>query len=360
MSYEVFVIIGTMIILLFLNDYLPRSGKKGLLFGAVVEEDTKNKEPFKKLIKDYRVINLISWCICLIITVIGGILDNNIIQTIGILGYLVINFIIIAKFNKKIKKIKKTYVMDRKPVSIISLENYKINGYRKIYYIIIGAIFIGVNAYAFIANYSRLPEKIPTKFNLAGVAIGYSNKNIGTIILLLSITIILILTYIFADVLLYKVMFKIDPKNKEDSYKANLKSKKMLSIMLGCTMIPIMVTTTLMNFIVLQILNGDIFKLIWFIQIITLIGVIGSTIMVIRAKNNYRIKDKTVTFKDDDDCWKWGIIYYNKNNPSLFVEKRMGIGVTINAGNKIGLIIYIGIVILILGSILIPFIVQYI
>ncbi|WP_297633218.1 DUF5808 domain-containing protein [uncultured Clostridium sp.] len=360
MNYEILVIIGTMIILLFLNDYLPRAGKKGLLFGAVVEEDNKDKEPFSGLIKSYRISNLISWIIFLSITVVSGILNNELIQTIGIIGYLIVNFIIVARFNKQVKEIKKTYVVDRKPVSIIPLENYKINSCRKVYYIFIGIIFIGINILGFSINYSKLPEKIPTKFNLEGVAIGFSNKSIGTIILLLSITIILILTYIFADVLLYKVMFKIDPKNKEDSYKANLKSKKMLSIMLGCTMIPIMVTTTLMNFIVLQILSTDIFKLIWFIQIVTLIGAIGSTIMVIKERNNYTIKDKNVTFKDDDDCWKWGIIYYNKNNPSLFVEKRMGIGVTINAGNKIGMIIYIGIVLLILGSILIPFIVQYI
>lgn len=54
---ELLVIIGTMIILLFLNDYLPRAGKKGLLFGAIVEEDKKNIEPYKNLIKNYRIFN---------------------------------------------------------------------------------------------------------------------------------------------------------------------------------------------------------------------------------------------------------------------------------------------------------------
>src|SRR5271165_2473801 len=31
-----------------------------------------------------------------------------------------------------------------------------------------------------------------------------------------------------------------------------------------------------------------------------------------------------------DSCWKWGIFYINPRDPALFVEKRFGIGYTIN------------------------------
>jgi len=36
-----------------------------------------------------------------------------------------------------------------------------------------------------------------------------------------------------------------------------------------------------------------------------------------------------------DVCWKWGIFYYNPDDASLFVEKRMGIGWTLNFANKL-------------------------
>ena len=35
-----------------------------------------------------------------------------------------------------------------------------------------------------------------------------------------------------------------------------------------------------------------------------------------------------------DACWKWGMIYYNPQDPSLLVEKRMGLGWTFNFANK--------------------------
>jgi uncharacterized membrane protein len=35
-----------------------------------------------------------------------------------------------------------------------------------------------------------------------------------------------------------------------------------------------------------------------------------------------------------DACWKWGQIYYNPHDPALMVEKRFGIGYTVNFGNR--------------------------
>jgi uncharacterized membrane protein len=34
-----------------------------------------------------------------------------------------------------------------------------------------------------------------------------------------------------------------------------------------------------------------------------------------------------------DECWKWGLIYYNPADPALWVEKRFGIGWTMNFGH---------------------------
>jgi uncharacterized membrane protein len=35
-----------------------------------------------------------------------------------------------------------------------------------------------------------------------------------------------------------------------------------------------------------------------------------------------------------DACWKWGMIYVNPADPSILVEKRFGIGYTVNLGNR--------------------------
>jgi uncharacterized membrane protein len=42
---------------------------------------------------------------------------------------------------------------------------------------------------------------------------------------------------------------------------------------------------------------------------------------------------------DEDSFWKGGLFYYNKNDPSIFVEKRFGVGWTLNFAHPIGYVV---------------------
>ena len=46
---------------------------------------------------------------------------------------------------------------------------------------------------------------------------------------------------------------------------------------------------------------------------------------------------------DDDACWKWGLFYYNPDDPAMFVEKRFGVGYTVNFANPRGVLALVGI-----------------
>ena len=51
----------------------------------------------------------------------------------------------------------------------------------------------------------------------------------------------------------------------------------------------------------------------------------------------------------DNTHWAWGMFYVNKNDPSIMVEKRFGIGYTINFGNRAAVVMVATFLILILG-----------
>ena len=42
-----------------------------------------------------------------------------------------------------------------------------------------------------------------------------------------------------------------------------------------------------------------------------------------------------------DSRWLWGRFYYNRADPALFVEKRMGLGYAINLGNVLSWVVVI-------------------
>ncbi|MGL5415859.1 MAG: DUF1648 domain-containing protein [Clostridium sp.] len=354
MESEIFIIFLVMVVLIVMNNYLPIKGRKGILFGCIVEEEQKLEEPFKGIISKYKKINITTGIIFLIIIILGGILKFELLLPVGILLYVGVNFVISAKMHKFVLEGKKTNIVYKKPKTVAALEKTKLTVSRIIYYIGIAFIFLFINGYEIITRYNDLPEKIPTHFTLSGVANGWTDKGSGGVLLMIAGIVVLVIIYIGGDILTYKSTLKIDPKNKEGSYKANIKTKKYLSIMLALTMLPVLVVFTVTNFVTLGIIDGRILKYIMIIESLTMVGVIGFCIVIVREKNNYEVKDKNVTFKDDDKYWKFGMIYYNKDNPKIFVEKRSGLGFTVNAGRMGGMIFYIILVILLLSVILLP------
>lgn len=56
--------------------------------------------------------------------------------------------------------------------------------------------------------------------------------------------------------------------------------------------------------------------------------------------------------ENDDNNWKWGLFYYNPNDPKLMVPKRFGIGWTFNFGHTMAYVIMGLILAFIIGDIL--------
>jgi len=69
-------------------------------------------------------------------------------------------------------------------------------------------------------------------------------------------------------------------------------------------------------------------------------------IILVAAKGSNKLKHipnaeagQQLINRDDDMYYKFGSLYYNKNDPALFVEKRMGIGLTLNFARPAGKVI---------------------
>jgi uncharacterized membrane protein len=56
-----------------------------------------------------------------------------------------------------------------------------------------------------------------------------------------------------------------------------------------------------------------------------------------------------------DECWKLGLIYFNPNDPALFVEKRFGVGWTLNCANPKSWIVFGAILMFVAVAVSLPF-----
>lgn len=62
-------------------------------------------------------------------------------------------------------------------------------------------------------------------------------------------------------------------------------------------------------------------------------------------------KDRNTIDRDDDRYWKLGLFFFNKNDPTLFLEKRFGIGLSINWARPLA---WLSLTVIIILAILIP------
>ena len=88
---------------------------------------------------------------------------------------------------------------------------------------------------------------------------------------------------------------------------------------------------------------------------IYLLAIMGAT--AVFAKNSITLNKKYVhdeakLVEDDDDYWLLGMFYYNPNDKRLNVEKRVGVGGTINMAHPAGKVISVFLGAIIIGSIL--------
>jgi len=77
------------------------------------------------------------------------------------------------------------------------------------------------------------------------------------------------------------------------------------------------------------------------------IMIVGSLELLRRGQGGTRVApaadEPIIADGTPDACWKWGAIYYNPDDPALIVEKRFGIGWTLNFAHR-GAWIFMGLI----------------
>ena len=86
--------------------------------------------------------------------------------------------------------------------------------------------------------------------------------------------------------------------------------------------------------------------------------VVGGTIFVRYGQSGWRVDQRAglapASDNTPDSAWKGGLIYYNPNDPALFVERRSGMGFTLNFGHRASWLFVGGLILLILAVSVLP------
>lgn len=361
MSDKVMVLITTVpiiIIMLIIQMITPRLTRKDIYFGVRVPVEEVAKEELTNIYTEYIKNNLM---ISVIYTLVFSVLVYSsekfwvIIQILGICLYLIISFLIYYRSNKKVKEIKDKngWYKTKKSVTVIDT-NFTKDKRKSVlvspWWFIIPAIIIVVNAIVAINVYDRLPNLIPTHWNALGQVDGWTKKSYKAILQMPFIQFFMTLLLFFSYKIIGWSKQQINASNPDESRERNVIFRRRWSGYMVIMIILLNLLFTYINLNILQVINtsGKGMMAVTFL-FIGLVLVLSIYMSLTTGQGGSRIKLKRETStssglvdRDDDKYWKLGnSIYVNKDDPSLFVEKRFGIGWTMNYGRIESIIITI-------------------
>ncbi|WP_461205246.1 DUF1648 domain-containing protein [Clostridium sp. DL1XJH146] len=345
------------IILFVIGLIMPAVSRKEIFFGIRLPREELHNPELDRVKKEYQITYVLMFVVFILIFILLSLfIELPLVSTIMIFVYIPMFYIPYFRAHKKVKNLKekKDWVIKKKQVIVVdtkSLDEKQDNKKIGLLFLIPIAILI-INTVISLVMYDKLPDRIPIHWNINGEVDNWANKSYGAV-LFTSFTqffLMVIMFFTYKSITMAKV--QIDASRPEESRMQIKKSRKIWGLFIIGMTIALSLLFTLINLMILQILSitANVFGIITIlftfgILIVTIIlslkvGQGGSRIKVKSESPNS--KEQT---KDDDNYYKWGLIYYNPNDPSIFIEKRFGIGWTINFGNKMGILIF-GILIL--------------
>ncbi|WP_246366941.1 DUF1648 domain-containing protein [Paraliobacillus salinarum] len=212
--------------------------------------------------------------------------------------------------------------------------------------------------------FDQLPNQIPIHWGPDGMPDAFTNKDWLSVLNLPIMLIMLQVMFFSINLFTKRSGIKINASNIQSSKLRQLRLRKYTSWFLFVTNV---LMTLLFAFLQLNLLYEDLFSngLLVLLPIgFMLIILAGALILAVKVGRvdsdfegtlvlDHSSHNKTESV-DDDQYWKGGLFYFNRNDPSVFVEKRFGIGWTLNFANPIGyFVIFLPLVIILVFSFLI-------
>lgn len=344
---------------------IPFLLKKTIVFGVTIPEGHTDDTMLTTYKKTYSAMIFLIGAVGFLVLLFWGLgnqLEEERIVFIGLIlqfGILLISMALYLYFHVKTMKRKREHKWggNLKKVRVADLTNRSNSEMLPSFMFALPIpITLGLIGYT-ATQYGAMPDLIPTHWGPNGQPDAFTDKNPFSVIALLIILLVMQGMMLMINVSTKKSGMKLNASKRSSSRIQQLSFRKYTSWLLFLTSISL---TILFGFLQLTTIHGNIggpflmmaMPLGFLLIILFTTAVYAFKVGQGGSRVQLEIEEEPVsgvTDADDDAHWKAGVFYVNKNDPSIFVEKRFGVGWTMNFGNPLGYLIIIGPLLIILG-----------
>lgn len=339
-----------MLLLLYIMIYFTQSlSGKRQFYGISLNSDYFTKIEFRSLDKKFKLLVTIGFAIFLVFTIISIYIYNAYVfaSLVPILGFCLYQFIVYVYIHNKVKLLKEELSINSPDVELVKtnvlLDTEFINEKNRIvkkYSILflIPLVMLSLVGIYIVIKYDSIPDIIPTHWGFSGAADAFGEKSFIKIVSQVAMMVGLGFVIYISSIGSLKSRLKLTVNNVNESKKQNLYylNKYALSFFVLNLTCQIM----FMVILIATFSGSDINTLVmWPCTILIIFASLYSTYLYYKSPT--KSKDAVYSVDDNDDLWILGSLYNNPNDPSLFVQKRFGVGWTINVGTTKGKILFI-------------------
>ncbi|KUO50120.1 MAG: hypothetical protein APF76_06540 [Desulfitibacter sp. BRH_c19] len=352
--YSTYIILGALI------SFMPYLTRRTESFGVSIPEDIY----YSKELRDMRKIySKQAFLVFIPLTVIFSILSSNApnpdqatyVFMSGIAILLGALFALYLKYYFQMKNLKseRNWVQDKPQAVVVdtSFRNKKI-AYSNLWFIIPTFIMF-ITLIMTIIFFEQIPNRIPIHYGFNWEPTNMIEKSNKTVLWVPVQQIFMIGLFVFINSMISRAKQQINAANPEKSLIQNQSFRRKWS---GFIIFTGTIMVLIFAFVQLSLIFDIDPKTLTFLNLsftgcIVLYAIVLS---VFTGQGGSRIKvasgkDAKEIDRDDDIYWKLGQFYFNPNDPTIFIEKRFGIGWTLNFGNIRGWLIIIVTILLIMG-----------
>lgn len=327
-----------MLVILPIFPYLTR---KTLSFGISIPEELFNSPDIKAIRERYRNRTFVSvTAIALVVLVLLFNLasETGIVAIIaGTFAQLIPVNIFYLQSHFKMKALKKNSDWNKNKSQIVVVDTdfrKKKTTLSSLWFllyagIILATLFIGI------AVYDELPDKIPAHYDINGNVDRWTEKSYAIIFSIPVVQIFIGILMAFVYIIIRKSKQQIDAANPEKSIEQNRIFRYRWSAFAVFSGAGLLLMFSFIQFARFGLLPLNlVLPLTLVIPLLMLAAVVvlavttgqsGSRISEVHIKSKDGKTDRVIS-RDDDKYWKLGVFYYNPDDPTIFVEKRFGIG----------------------------------
>jgi len=221
------------------------------------------------------------------------------------------------------------------------------------------AVACGLLALAYAGvSYSSLPERIPTHFGLSGAPDGWSAKSLGSVLLLPFLGVIQGFVLGLLCLLVSQAKRAVRLNDGGASLRAQHAFRRaMTRFLCGITWL-VSLTLLIASVFAIRTAQGRSAGLpmavLGLAGLLLVVALGGIVVLAVRyGQGGARLEGAaTAPLTDglaDNRYWVLGMFYVNRNDPSIMVENRFGLGYTLNFGNWKAVVGLVGLLVFVLG-----------